>query len=79
MIRDRGKNKKWQGFFLPEHLKMLKDFQYDYGKSPRPILDEGQLEEIEQLLTKSLANQTTLQITTWKNGYIHPRIGFVKK
>ncbi|MGM0878960.1 MAG: YolD-like family protein [Bacillota bacterium] len=79
MIRDRGKNKKWLGFFFPEHVKMLKDVQYDYGKSPRPLLDESQIEEMEQFLTDSLANQTILEITTWKDGYFNTRIGLVKK
>jgi hypothetical protein len=59
MIRDRG-NIKWQGFFFPEHVKMLKDAQREYDKSPRPILDEGQIDDLEQLLSESLTNKTLL-------------------
>jgi hypothetical protein len=66
MIRDRG-NIKWQGFFMPEHVKMLKNAEYEYGKSPRPQLDESQIEEMEQLLTISLTNQIPFEITTWKD------------
>lgn len=78
MNRDRG-NIKWQGFFMPEHVKMLKAVEYNYGKSPRPLLDESQIEEIEERLTISLANQTMLEITTWKDGYFNSRVGFVQK
>jgi hypothetical protein len=43
---------------------MLKDAQHDYGKSPRLLLDENEITEMEQLLTTSLANQALLEITT---------------
>jgi hypothetical protein len=41
---------------MPEHIKMLKDAQRNYDKSPRPLLDEGQIDEMEQLLSESLSN-----------------------
>lgn len=47
MLRDRG-NKKWHGFFMPEHIKALIDVQMDYQRVPRPHLDEGQIEDLEK-------------------------------
>lgn len=79
MINDRGKAKKWQGFFMPEHIAMLKKVKEDYYKQPRPELDEGQIEEIEQLIISSLENNSLLDIKTWKNGFFTSRIGIVTK
>ena len=62
--------------FLPEHVKLLKDAQHDYDKSPRPLLDEGQIDDMEQLLSERLTNKTILEFTTWKDGYFNSRIGF---
>lgn len=41
---------------------MLKDAQRDYDKAPRPLLDEGQIDDMEQLLSESLNNKTLLEI-----------------
>lgn len=30
MLNDRGLNKKWQGFMMPEHIAMLKKAEEDY-------------------------------------------------
>lgn len=78
MIRDRGK-KKWHGFFMTENIKMLKDLWYDDTKTPRPHLDESKIEEMERLLSESLANKVLLEITTWKDGFFTSRVGFVTK
>jgi hypothetical protein len=78
LLRDRG-SKKWQGFFLPEHVKILKDLKNDYYKVPRPELDESQIEEMEKLILESLENQILLEITTWKNGFFTSRVATVTK
>lgn len=64
---------------MPEHIKMLKDANYDYYKQARPTLDESQIEEMEQLLSKSLNEKRIVEIFLWKNGYVNSRIGCVKK
>ncbi|MGE7609698.1 YolD-like family protein [Peribacillus frigoritolerans] len=78
MINDRGII-KYQGFFMPEHTKMLKELNNDNQKGPRPQLDEGQIDDMEQLILESLATQTILEIITWKSGFFSSRIGFVKR
>ncbi|MBT2618535.1 MULTISPECIES: YolD-like family protein [unclassified Bacillus (in: firmicutes)] len=70
MLRDRG-NIKWQGFFVPEHIKTLKDGDRDHLRTARPQLDKSQIEEIERLLSESLQEKTILEITTWKDGFFH--------
>jgi hypothetical protein len=42
--------KKWQGFFMPETIKMLKDLGEDDIKSPKPYLDETKIEEVDYYL-----------------------------
>ncbi|MDQ0862130.1 YolD-like family protein [Bacillus sp. V2I10] len=65
MLRDRGKM-KWQGFFMTEHLKLLWDMEEEYLKTARPLLDEGQIEDLERLLSESLQEKILLEIVTWK-------------
>jgi hypothetical protein len=79
MLKDRGKI-KWRGaFFMPEHVKMLKQAQIEDQKVPRPLLDDGQIEEMERLILESFENDLLLEITTWKNGFFTSRVGVVKK
>jgi hypothetical protein len=40
--KDRGM-KKWNGFFMPETIKMLKDLWEDDHKTPRPHLNETKI------------------------------------
>ncbi|MCM2534842.1 YolD-like family protein [Neobacillus pocheonensis] len=76
--KDRGM-KKWNGFFMPETIKMLKDFWQDDIKTPRPHLNETQIEEMERLLSESKDTKILLEITTWKNGFFTLRVGHVTK
>lgn len=78
MNKDRGM-KKWKGFFMPENIKMLKDLWLDDQRTSRPHLDENKIEEMERLLSESMATQKLLEITTWKNGFFTSRVGFVTK
>jgi hypothetical protein len=75
---DRGM-KKWNGFFMPETIKMLKDLWEDDHKRPRPHLDETKIEEMERLLSESMATHMLLEITIWTNGFFTLRVGFVTK
>ncbi|WP_368298835.1 YolD-like family protein [Cytobacillus firmus] len=79
MLNDRGINKKWQGFFMPEHIAMLKKAKEDYHKKPRPILSDEQIEDIEQSIINSLQSNNLLEISTWKNGFFTSRVGVVTR
>lgn len=57
MLRDRGKM-KWQGFFMTEHVKLLWDMEEEYLRTARPLLDEGQIEDLEGLLSLSLLDKS---------------------
>lgn len=40
MLRDRG-TLKWQGMFMPEHVKLLREMDWDNKKKTKPELDGG--------------------------------------
>ena len=65
----------WQGLFMPENIKMLKELWLEDLKTPRPLLDETKIEEMERLLSESLKTQMLLEITTWKNGFFTACVG----
>lgn len=79
MINDRKKIKWQTAFFLPEHKKLLREVEKDYYKSKKPILSENQIEEIEEVLLESLANQKTINIITWNDGFFNQYTGSVTK
>lgn len=68
-IRDRG-TIKWQGFFMPEHKKMLRDAWEEDKKQKKPELDEHEIKIINQNLHESLQNSTLISFKLYKNGYI---------
>ncbi|MEL3958222.1 YolD-like family protein [Caldifermentibacillus hisashii] len=69
MLKDRG-TKKWQGFFLTEHVSMLKKMDIEDRKVRKPVLDEQQKLEINDLLVLSLQDGEPIQITLWLDGFI---------
>ena len=75
---DRG-IKKWQGFFMTEHIKMLEDADLDSYKQPRPQLVEGQIEDMERMLSEGLGKQSLLEITIWQKGISHSKMELIKK
>lgn len=79
MIRDRGKM-KWQGaFFMPEHVKMLKQISYDDKKQKKPQLDEQKFEEIGFVVMDSLNYTTPIKVTIWQDGFFQAVTGVVDK
>lgn len=79
MIRDRGK-KKWQGaFFMPEHVKMLKQITIDGNKQKKPQLDEQELEEIGFVVMDSLNYTIPIKVTIWHDGFFQTITGMVDK
>lgn len=79
MIRDRGK-KKWQSaFFMPEHVKMLKQISYDDKKQKKPQLDEQEFEEIGFIVMESLNYAIPIKVTIWQDGFFQAISGIVAK
>ncbi|MFE4428827.1 YolD-like family protein [Peribacillus butanolivorans] len=77
-IKDRGKL-KWQGFFMPEHIKMLKGLNKDYYRQVKPILDEYQLEEFENKIHAAMEFSSTLKFTVWEDGFDWEYLGMIHR
>ncbi|MEH7345556.1 YolD-like family protein [Bacillus sp. JJ1532] len=76
-IRDRGKL-KWQGaFFMPEHVKMLRDIERDNQKEKQPILDEYEIEEIENKINYAMEFAFTVKVKVWREGFFYDYYGRV--
>lgn len=78
-IRDRGKLKWQSAFFMPEHVKMLKDLNTDDQKVGKPILDEYQIEEFEQKFCLAMEFSYQIKITTWESGFFKDYKGLLHR
>ncbi|EOR24931.1 protein YolD [Niallia nealsonii AAU1] len=74
MLRDRGM-KKWQGFFLPEHISLVKEEFENQNKIKQPILDEDKLSDIDILIHESMEYNQLLKYSLFNNGYINTLLG----
>lgn len=75
-IKDRG-IKKWQGFFMPEHIKDLNVMWQDDHKIKMPILDEYQIQELENVVDYSMEYKRPVEFTLVTHGIQHQIKGFV--
>ena len=48
MIRDRGRI-KWVTMMLPEHVKLLREYNESLDKAEKPVLDEQKYEEFYEI------------------------------
>ena len=67
MIRDRG-NIKWASMMLPEHVKLLKEYNKNLKKTEKPILDEQKYEEFNKVISDSLEENQPLIVTYYEKG-----------
>ena len=67
MIRDRGM-KKWQGMMLTEHVAMLKGYNQELKREPKPQLDEWDYDAIQHTLDTAIKSKADTKIKRWKHG-----------
>ncbi|MRX74277.1 YolD-like family protein [Bacillus lacus] len=67
MIRDRG-NIKWTAMMLPEHVKLLREWQESDRYQSKPELDEQKLEEFNEVICLAMENNSYLLFTYYKSG-----------
>ena len=64
--RDRG-NIKWNALMLPEHVKLLREWQAEDKKVAKPKLDEWQLEEMNKQLQLAYEQNLPIIINFWRD------------
>ena len=74
LIRDRG-SKKWVSMMLPEHVKLLKEYNESLLKIEKPILDEQKLQEFNEIICEALKSNLPLQFTYYHKGAIKILVG----
>ncbi|YCI78703.1 YolD-like family protein [Bacillus sp. R1-10] len=74
MIRDRG-NKKWVSLMLPEHVKMLREYDASYNKIPKPSLDEQKYEQFNEIVSEAMEMNNILEFSYYFQGDIRRYIG----
>jgi YolD-like protein len=66
---DRGL-RKWQPFIMPEQRSMIKQMHTNDLKIDKPILDEHQLYEINDVLVQSVLDEKEIKLSLWFDGFI---------
>lgn len=68
-IKDRG-IMKWQGFFMTEHVEVLKELDKERRKVPKPVIDESMFEEWEEKICCAMEHNLPVTCKVWKDGWI---------
>lgn len=77
-LQDRGV-KKWQGMMITEHVTLLKKFNEDQKKTPRPELDEWDLDTIQETIEIAMKRNVEIRIKLWREGEVILRGGLIKE
>ena len=59
---------KWQGMMLTEHVAMLKEYNQEIKKEPKPELDEWDYDAIQYTLDAAIKSKADTKIKRWKDG-----------
>jgi len=76
MLRDRGRI-KWTAMMLPEHVKMLREWQQEEVRVKPVEVDEQQLEEWHYTISESMAAGTPLRIRFTEHGGPEEALGTI--
>ncbi|CAM3796529.1 MULTISPECIES: YolD-like family protein [Bacillaceae] len=74
MIRDRGRI-KWVSMMLPEHVKLLREYNESLDKVEKPVLDEQKYEEFNEVICRAMEENITLQFTYYQKGEMKKLVG----
>ena len=64
MNKDRG-TIKWNALMLPEHVKLLREWQAEDHQIHKPELDSWQIEEVNERLQTAISQNQTVTATIW--------------
>ena len=64
---DRG-SKKWVAMMLPEHVKLLREYNVELKLEDKPDLNEWDLEAIHECLQLASIQKSDIKIKMWRDG-----------
>ncbi|MFS0824793.1 YolD-like family protein [Bacillus sp. 1P02SD] len=68
MIRDRG-IMKWQGFFIPEQIKLLKDSEREDLREKQPLIDVQKIVEMNEIVAEAMEYNLTLTFKVYNKQF----------
>lgn len=66
-VQDRG-SKKWVAMMLPEHVALLREYNKEIKKEPRPDLDEWDYDAIQHTLDMAIKSKADTKVKLWRDG-----------
>ena len=75
-VRDRG-SKKWVAMMLPEHVQLIRQYNEDTKKIPRPNLDEFDLLAIQEQIEIAMKRNVEIKFKIWKDGEVKYSTGTI--
>lgn len=60
---------------LPEHVKMLREYDASYNKIPKPSLDEQKYEQFNEIVSEAMEMNNILEFSYYFQGDIRQYIG----
>lgn len=78
MIRDRG-NIKWTAMMLPEHVKLLREWQEQDKYVKKPELDEWAQQELSEQLQLAYNQKREVELKVWEEKQIYKATGIITK
>ncbi|KAA6446966.1 YolD-like family protein [Bacillus swezeyi] len=76
MLRDRG-SIKWVSMMLPEHVELLKEYHESLDKVKKPVLDEQNYEELNEMICAAMEENKPLQFSFYQRGKIKELTGHI--
>jgi hypothetical protein len=62
---------------LPEHVEMLRVADREYYKTPKPIIDEYQLQEFEEKIHYAMEFHYQVKFDVWIEGFVEEVRGYI--
>ena len=78
MNKDRG-TMKWTAMMLPEHVKLLREWQAEDQLVIKPQLDEAQVEQMNTNLQRAYKEQCSIRLKVWEETAIYNVSGVIQK
>ena len=78
MNKDRG-TIKWTAMMLPEHVKLLREWQQEDRFVEKPQLDEAQMEQLNINLQRAYSEHRPIELKVWEETSIYRVSGIIKK
>lgn len=76
--RDRG-TIKWTAMMLPEHVKLLREWQAEDNYVSEPNLDEYDFEELPHQIQTAVQTHSLISIHYWQDGKAFTTEGTIKE